>query len=98
MHVRGTVVTKAPLKVQFLLALGGRGWERGKAEASSTALLSKKEVGREGSIESQQKSDFFCFESLPYIVKCIGLIKLCLINMRISICDLAPSVVKDCLL
>ena len=32
--VRGTVVTKAPLRVQFLPALGGRGWERVKAEAS----------------------------------------------------------------
>ena len=58
-RLRGTVVTKAPLRVQFLPALGGRGWERGKAEASSSALLSKKGVGREGSIESQQKSDFF---------------------------------------
>ena len=63
--LRGTVVTKALLRVQFLPALGGRGWERGKAEASSSALLSKKGVGREGSIESQQKSDFFCSESLP---------------------------------
>ena len=45
--------------MQFLPALGGRGWERGKAEASSSALLSKKGVGREGSIESQQKFDFF---------------------------------------
>ena len=57
--IRGTVVTKAPLRVQFLPALAGRGWERGKAEASSLALLSKKGVGREGSIESQQKLDFF---------------------------------------
>ena len=32
--VRGTVVTKAPLRVQFSPALGGRGWERVKAEAS----------------------------------------------------------------
>ena len=46
--------------MQFLPALGvGRGWERGKAEASSSALLSKKGVGREGSIESQQKTDLF---------------------------------------
>ena len=45
--------------MQFLLAFGGRGWERGKAEASSSALLSKKGVGREGSIESQQKFDHF---------------------------------------
>ena len=32
--LRGTVVTKAPLRVQFSPALGGRGWERVKAEAS----------------------------------------------------------------
>ena len=64
--IRGTVVTKAPLRVQFLPALGGRGWERGKAEASSSALLSKKGVGREGSIESQQKFDFFCSDIMPY--------------------------------
>ena len=51
--------------MQFLPAFGGRGWERGKAEAAYLALLSKKGVGREGSIESQQKSDFFCSESLP---------------------------------
>ena len=51
--VRHAVVTKAPLRVQFLLTyLGGRGEEQ---EAS--ALLSKKK-GREGSIESQQKFDF----------------------------------------
>ena len=59
---RGTVVTKARLRVQFLLALG---WERGKAEASSSALLSKKGVGREGSIDSQQKFDFFCSDIMP---------------------------------
>ena len=64
--LRGTIVTKAPLRVQFLPALGGRGWERGKAEASSSALLSKKGVGREGSIESQQKFDFFCSDIMPY--------------------------------
>ena len=41
-------------------ALGGvGGGEGGKAEAFSLALLSKKGVGREGSIESQQKFDFF---------------------------------------
>ena len=62
---RGTVVTKAPLRVQFLPALGGRGLERGKAEASSLALLSKKGVGREGPIESQQKFDFFCSDIMP---------------------------------
>ena len=57
--LRGTIVTKALLRVQFLPALGGSGWEMGKAEASSSALLSKKGVGREGSRESQQKFDFF---------------------------------------
>ena len=60
--IRGTIVNKAPLSVQFLLALG---WKRGKAEASSSALLSKKGVGRERSIESQQKSDFFCSDIMP---------------------------------
>ena len=40
--------------MQFLPALGGGG---GK-EQEALALLSKKGVGREGSIESQQKSDF----------------------------------------
>ena len=52
--------------MQFLPALGGRGWKRVEAEASSSALLSKKGVGREGSIESQQKSDFFCSDIMPY--------------------------------
>ena len=32
--LRGTFKSKAPLRVQFSLALGGRGWERVKAEAS----------------------------------------------------------------
>ena len=32
--LRGTVKSKAPLRVQFSPALGGRGWERVKAEAS----------------------------------------------------------------
>ena len=45
--------------MQFLPALGGKGWKRGKAEASSLALPSKIGVGREGSIESQRKFDFF---------------------------------------
>ena len=36
------------------------------AKASSSALLSKKRVGREGSIESQQKFDFFCSDIMPY--------------------------------
>ena len=44
--------------MQFLLALGGRGWE----EQEASALLSKKGLGREGSIESQQKFDFFCYD------------------------------------
>ena len=32
--IRGTIVTKAPLRVQLSPALGGRGWERVKAKAS----------------------------------------------------------------
>ena len=32
--LRGTFKSKAPLRVQFSPALGGRGWERVKAEAS----------------------------------------------------------------
>ena len=32
--VRGTFKSKAPLRVQLLPALGGRGWEMVKAEAS----------------------------------------------------------------
>ena len=59
------MVTKAQLRVQFLPALGGREWERGKAEASSSALLSEKGAGREGSIESQQKFGFFCSNIMP---------------------------------
>ena len=47
--------------MQFLLALGGRGWE----EQEASALLSKKGLGREGSIESQQKFDFFCYDITP---------------------------------
>ena len=66
--IRHAVKIKAPLRVQFLPAFGGRGWERGKAEASSSALLSKKGVGREGSIESQQKTDFF------YLILCLTLL------------------------
>ena len=34
LFIRGTFKSKAPLRVQFSLALGGRGWERVKAEAS----------------------------------------------------------------
>ena len=52
-NLRQAILSKALLRVQFLPALGGRGWERGKAKASSSALLSKKGVGREGSIESR---------------------------------------------
>ena len=44
------------------------GWERGKAEASSSALLSKKRGVEGGSIESQQKFDILvlilCLRSL----------------------------------
>ena len=47
--------------MQFLPALGGRGWE----EQEALALLRKKGVGREGSIESQQKFDFFCYDITP---------------------------------
>ena len=48
--------------MQFLPALGGgKGWE----EQEASALLSKKGVGREGSIESQQKFDFFCYDITP---------------------------------
>ena len=56
--LRRPVKAKAPLRVQLLLTFGGRGEEQ---EAS--ALLSKKEGGREGSIESQQKFDFFKYDS-----------------------------------
>ena len=60
--VRRAIATKAPLRVQFLLTFfGGRGEEQ---EAS--ALLSKK-GGREGSIESQQKFDFFSYDDTPYL-------------------------------
>ena len=45
--LRRNVVTKAPLREQFLPALGGRGLE----EQEASALLSKKGVGREESIE-----------------------------------------------
>ena len=54
--IRRAVQIKPLLRVQFLLTLGGRGEEQ-----ETSALLSKKGEGREGSIESQQKFDFFCF-------------------------------------
>ena len=54
------LATEAPLRVQFLPTFGGRGEEQ---EAS--ALLRKKR-GREGSIESQQKFDFFSYDDMPY--------------------------------
>ena len=60
-ELRRTVVTKAPLRVQFLRTFGGRGGE----EQETSALLSKKGEGREGSIESQQKFDFFCYDIMP---------------------------------
>ena len=59
--LRRTVVTKAPLRVQFLPTFGGEG---GREEQEASALLSKKR-GREGSIESQQKLDFFCHDITP---------------------------------
>ena len=34
-------------------------------EQEASALLSKKGEGREGSIESQQKFDFFCYDIMP---------------------------------
>ena len=57
MKIRRAFKTKALLRVQFLLTSGGRGEEQ---EAS--ALLSKKGGGREGSIENQQKFDFFSYD------------------------------------
>ena len=59
--LRRTIVTKASLRVQFLLTffLGGGGEEQ---EAS--ALLRKK-GGKEGSIESQQKFDYFRLDDTP---------------------------------
>ena len=59
------VKAKAPLRVQFLVTfLGGRGGE----EQEASALLSKKGV-REGSIESQQKFDFFSYDDTPSSIK-----------------------------
>ena len=52
----------------FCRLKGGRGWERGKAEASSSALLSKNGVWMKGSIESQQKFDFFCSDIMPKVL------------------------------
>ena len=46
----------------FCRLLGGGGGE----EQEASALLSKKGVWREGSIESQQKFDFFCYDVTPY--------------------------------
>ena len=47
----------------LLLVGGAQGtpWALSSLRLCSSALLSKKGVGREGSIESQQKSDFFLF-------------------------------------
>ena len=56
------VATKAQLRVQFLLTFF---WGGGGEEQEALALLSKKR-GREGSIESQQKFDFYDFT--PYVV------------------------------
>ena len=54
-RIRRNVVTKALFRVPFLPTWGGRGWE----EQEALALLSNKGVGREKSIESQQKFEFF---------------------------------------
>ena len=40
--------------------------ERGGEEQEALALLSKKGWGREGSIEIQQKFDFFSYDDTPY--------------------------------
>ena len=37
----------------------------GDEEQEALALLSKKGWGREGSIESQQKFDFFSYDNMP---------------------------------
>ena len=48
--------------MQFFPTFGGRGVE----EQEASALLSKKKG--EGSIESQQKFDFFSYDDTPYPV------------------------------
>ena len=48
--------------MQFLPTFLGEG---GLEEQEASALLSKKGVGREVSIESQQKFDFFCYDNTP---------------------------------
>ena len=58
--VRHAVITKAPLRVQFLLIFWGVWGE----EQEASALLSKK-GGREGFIECQQKIDFFSYDDTP---------------------------------
>ena len=60
--VRCAIVRKALLRVQFLPTFF---WRR-REEQEASALLSKKR-GREGSIESQQKFDFFCYDDTPYL-------------------------------
>ena len=52
-------------------------WGEGGDEQEALALLSKKGVGREGSIESQQKFDFFCYDITPYYISssCFNIIK-----------------------
>ena len=56
---RRAVATKALLRVQFLLTFFGR---EGGEEQEALALLRKKV---EGSIESQQKFDFFSYDDTP---------------------------------
>ena len=51
--------------MQFSPALGGGGGVKGLKPKLLLGLLSKKGVGREGSIESQQKTDLFLSESMP---------------------------------
>ena len=48
---------------------GGEGVGKGQSRSFSSALLSKKGVGREGSIESQQKFDFFCSDIMPQVIQ-----------------------------
>ena len=58
--LRRAVTTKAPLGVQFLLTFGGEG-----RKSKKLWLYYVKKGGREGSIESQQKFDFFSNDGTP---------------------------------
>ena len=59
--LRRNVVTKVDQSAIFAGFGGGRGWE----EQEASDLLSKKGEGRKGSIESQQKFDFFSYDDTP---------------------------------